>query len=98
MEHWILRCKHCQREYTYCTYGNGDCYGTEEGCSEEYCAECQKAIDEALSKILVKFEPRFVEISNPDLLADLDDIKKEKDTDKWPKSICYEMEKSDYCS
>ena len=47
MQHYRLRCKHCGKEYTYCTYGNGPEYGTQEGCSMEYCAECQKAIDEA---------------------------------------------------
>lgn len=62
MEHIKLRCNHCQREYTYCTYGNGPEYGTEQGCSMEYCAECQKAIDKAFAKIKVKFEPRYVEI------------------------------------
>lgn len=65
MEHLILRCKHCHKEYTYCTYGNGPEFGTEEGCSREYCAECQKAIDEALSKIPEKFEPRYMEIHEP---------------------------------
>ena len=45
MQHYILRCKHCGRTYTYCTHGNGD------GCSKDYCGECQTAIDNALSKI-----------------------------------------------
>ena len=81
MQHWILRCKHCHKEYTYCTYGNGPEYGTEAGCSEEYCAECQKAIDEALNKIPVKVKPTIVEIDNPEpqLLATLDKIKKESE-------------------
>ena len=51
MQHYRLRCKHCGKEYTYCTYGNGPKYGTQEGCSMEYCAECQKAIDKALEAI-----------------------------------------------
>ena len=51
MQHFRLRCKHCYKEYVYCTYGNGPEYGTEAGCSREYCAECQKAIDDALGKI-----------------------------------------------
>ena len=75
MEHWILRCKHCQREYTYCTYGNGPGYGTEEGCSQEYCSECQKAIDEALNRIPVKFKPIQVEIKDESLLNELEKIK-----------------------
>lgn len=62
MEHYTLRCKHCQKEYTYCTYGNGSEYGTEAGCSMEYCAECQKAIDKAFANIKVKFEPKYFEI------------------------------------
>lgn len=57
MEHFTLRCKHCKKEYIYCTYGNGHEYGTEEGCSKEYCSECQKAIDNALKSIPIKFKP-----------------------------------------
>ena len=45
MQHWKLRCKHCGRTYTYCTYGNDD------GCSRDYCGECQTAINNALGKI-----------------------------------------------
>ena len=51
MQHLRRRCKHCGKAYTYCTYGNGPEYGTQEGCSMDYCAECQKAIDDALAKI-----------------------------------------------
>lgn len=65
MQHFILRCKHCQKEYVYCTYGNGPEYGTEDGCSMDYCPECQKAIDEALRKIPIKFEGRFQPINEP---------------------------------
>lgn len=62
MQHLRLRCKHCHKEYTYCTYGNGPEWGTEEGCSMEYCAECQKAIDEALGKIPIKYTWKWLEI------------------------------------
>ena len=62
MQHFKLRCKHCHTEYTYCTYGNGSDFGTEEGCSREYCARCQKAIDNALAKIPVECEPKYMEI------------------------------------
>lgn len=85
MEHFILRCKHCHKEYTYCTYGNGPEYGTEEGCSMEYCAECQKAIDNALGKIPVKFEGKFQPIDEPLLFPLFDkireDIKKKQEDD-----------------
>ncbi len=74
MQHFILRCKHCQKEYTYCTYGNGPEYGTEEGCSMEYCAECQKAIDNAFSAIPVKFYAERKEIKEPMLLELLSKI------------------------
>ena len=80
MQHFILRCKHCQKEYTYCTYGNGPIYGTEEGCSMDYCAECQKAIDKALSQITVKFVAKPVEISEPRLLDVFKKIKDEYQT------------------
>jgi hypothetical protein len=41
MQHWILRCKHCGRTYTYPSGGS----------SKGYCTECQTAIDAALGKI-----------------------------------------------
>ena len=84
MEHWILRCKHCQKEYTYCTYGNGPQYGTEEGCSKEYCAECQKAIDEALGKIPLKFKPIEEEIKDDNLLQELLAIKEKPKANAFP--------------
>lgn len=62
MQHIRRRCKNCQRTYTYCTYGNGPEYGTESGCSMEYCADCQKAIDAALAAIPRKYEWRWLEI------------------------------------
>ena len=66
MQHYILRCKHCGKEYVYCTYGNGPEYGTEAGCSQTYCAECQTSINNALSKIDVKFRPEFRTIDGVD--------------------------------
>lgn len=100
MQHWILRCKHCNKEYIYCTYGNGSEYGTEEGCSKEYCAECQKAIDKALSAIPKKFEPRLKEIDNTDLFPIFDELKK-KQNEKilgtlWPSLIRLEPEETDF--
>lgn len=64
MEHIIRRCKHCNKEYTYCTYGNGPYYGTEKGCSYDYCAECQNAIDKALSEIPIKCRPYYSVITD----------------------------------
>lgn len=29
MQHIYRRCKHCNKEYFYCTYGNGPDWGTE---------------------------------------------------------------------
>lgn len=82
MQHFILRCKHCQKEYTYCTYGNGPDYGTEEGCSMDYCAECQKAIDKAFSAIPVKFKPERKEIKEPLLLELFSKIREEEQQKK----------------
>ena len=59
MQHLIRRCKHCGKAYTYCTYGNGPKYGTQEGCSMDYCAECQKAIDDALAKIPLRIVKKY---------------------------------------
>lgn len=86
MQHYILRCKHCHKEYTYCTYGNGPEYGTEFGCSMDYCAECQTAIDDALSRITKKFEARDLEIDQPGLFSVFNKIRAEEEKKEklWP--------------
>lgn len=95
MEHFILRCKHCHKEYTYCTYGNGPEYGTEYGCSMEYCAECQKAIDDALGKIPVKFRHEFVPIDEPLLLPVFQEIKSNEA--KYPPGLCWPTLTRTFC-
>lgn len=90
MKHILIRCAHCQKLYTYCTYGNGPEYGTDEGCSRTYCAECQKAIDAALDAIPVKFRPVQVEIHDDSVLVELDRIKKkfsELDDGMFPQAM-----------
>ena len=62
MQHFLLRCKHCGIKYTYCTYGN------EDGCSMEYCGECQSAINKSLDKIPKKI------IKKIDYLTDIEEI------------------------
>ncbi len=98
MEHFNIRCNHCKKEYTYCTYGNGPEYGTEEGCSKEYCAECQKAIDNALRNIPIKFKPIKVEITDKEekkkILIQLYDIKEK--TEKSGMSHVVMLLNSDY--
>lgn len=92
MRYFVLRCKHCQKEYTYCTYGNGPIHGTEEGCSMEYCAECQKAIDDALGKIPVKFRHEFVPIDEPQLYPVFQGIKdaaKNEIVKNFSEGICF---------
>lgn len=76
MQHFKLRCKHCHTEYTYCTYGNGSEFGTEEGCSKDYCARCQKAIDNALAKIPVECQPKYMEIHDPRIFEMFERVKK----------------------
>ena len=89
MQHIKCRCKHCHKTYYFCTYGNGPDYGTEPGCSMEYCGECQTAINKAFSDIPVKFKPKYKEIA-PSLGLEkvLDNIKKEqikkRETYAWP--------------
>ena len=61
--HYIHRCKHCGKEYSWQASG--------EGCdnrlnNEDYCPDCMKAILEALDKIPVRYEKRFREIERPD--------------------------------
>lgn len=58
MQHLILRCKHCGKTYTYCTYGNTD------ECSMEYCGECQSAINKALNDIPIKMIQKYKEIND----------------------------------
>ena len=89
MQHFRLRCKHCQKEYTYCTYGNGPEYSTEEGCSMEYCAECQKAIDKTLGKIPVKFKSKQMEIKEDRLFPLFDKIKIEVEKER-KKSVYFD--------
>ena len=62
MQHFLLRCKHCGSKYTYCTYGN------EDGCSMDYCGECQSAINKSLDKIPKKI------IKKIDYLTDIEEI------------------------
>lgn len=78
MQHISCRCKHCGKSYTYCTYGNGPQFGTEEGCSMEYCGECQTAINEALSKIPVKFKPTLVPVTDEKTKEFLDTLFKQE--------------------
>ena len=89
MQHIKCRCKHCQKVYYYCTYGNGPEYGTEEGCTQEYCGECQTAIDKAFGHIPVKFKPKYKEI-RPSLGIEkmLDNIKREQPEDPYPGVFC----------
>ena len=66
MQHIYRRCKHCNKEYLYCTYGNGPDWGTEKYCSMDYCGECQKAIDDALSKIPERYSYKMELIPKED--------------------------------
>ena len=66
MQHLLKRCKHCNKKYTYCTYGNGSIWGTEEHCSMDYCGECQTAINDALSKIPQKYSYKMELIPHED--------------------------------
>lgn len=83
MQSYIIRCKHCQKEYST----------SEDGASMEYCPECQKAIDKALKKIPVKFKPRQMEIVEPMLFPLFDRIKCEDEEKRkngelvWPAVI-----------
>ena len=60
MQHYLRRCKHCGKTYTYCTYGNKD------GCSMDYCGCCQTAIDNALAKIPVRYVKKFAHVTDQD--------------------------------
>ena len=66
MQHIYRRCKHCNKEYLYCTYGNGPDWGTEKYCSMDYCSECQKAINDALSKIPERYSYKMELIPKED--------------------------------
>ena len=66
MQHIYRRCKHCNKEYVYCTYGNGPDWGTEKHCSMDYCGECQKAINDALSNIPERYSYKMEIIPKED--------------------------------
>jgi len=69
MIHRIKECIHCGVQYSY--QASGHCYYREEN-DEHYCRECKRAINEALAKIPVKFDYRFVstnEISKEQMLG-----------------------------
>ena len=68
MQHYILRCKHCGVKYTYCTHGN------ENGCSMDYCGECQTVINDALSKKPKKIEKRLDYITDSEEVFRLNEI------------------------
>lgn len=56
----------------------------------DYCAECQKAIDEALNKIPVKFGPKYMEVDDKRLLRLFNEIREKVEKDRkedenhWP--------------
>jgi hypothetical protein len=69
----------------------------------DYCGECQTAIDNALGKIKVKFEPKFVEIKPtfglPELLAGIKaehNRKVEGSDTPWPTIVCLNLPDCDY--
>ena len=66
MQHIYRRCKNCNKEYLYCTYGNGPDWGTEKYCSMDYCGECQKAIYDALSTIPERYSYKMELIPKED--------------------------------
>lgn len=90
MEHIICRCKNCQRQYTYCTYGNGPEYGTERGCTTEYCAECANAIAEALNKIPRKYTGIRQKITDPNELERINTIF-DRCKEKYNKEVKFKM-------
>ena len=93
MQHLLRRCKHCNKEYTYCTYGNGSTWGTEEHCSMDYCGECQTAINNALSNIPKKISYQMELIPHEDFnkINKIIDEEKEKRL-KESKTMCMCME------
>lgn len=74
MEHIYCRCKHCGKTYTYCTYGNGPAYGTQEGCSREYCGDCQTAINKALERIPRRYVGKFCVLDNKEGLPVVNEV------------------------
>lgn len=74
MQHIFRRCKHCGKTYTYCTYGNGPGYGTEPGCSMDYCADCQNAINDALAKIPIRYIKKHIFVSDQEEITRLKTI------------------------
>lgn len=61
MTHEIVRCKHCGTEYSHQMSGYG-CFDSLN--NKEYCPNCMKAINDALSKIYVKYVPQYKYINS----------------------------------
>ncbi len=55
----LKRCIHCGSQYYY--QGSGSGCGSPLN-NPQYCTDCQKAINEALDKVPVKFEFRYVDV------------------------------------
>ena len=76
----ISRCQHCSDVYNYLASGRNSNFSNSKA-NSEYCHVCQTAINEALSKIPLKFEKIEVEDSSVDLETLLkwkDEERKEK--------------------
>lgn len=97
MEHILRRCKHCNKEYVYCTYGNGQTWGTEEHCSMDYCGECQTAINIALSNIPKKISYQMELIPHEDfnkINKIIDEEKEKRLKESKTMGMCMEMVKN----
>ena len=84
MQSYLLRCKHCHSEYSWGSHDNGS--------SKEYCPRCQKAIDRALKRIKVKYNPKEKEIFEPMLFPLFEELKEKEEKRKsdgfsWPSII-----------
>ena len=64
MIHYLVRCKHCGKEYSYQASGYGchDLYN-----NDTYCPECYKAMILALEKIPIRYIPKFRDINETKL-------------------------------
>lgn len=90
MEVTVLRCKHCKKRYVYSSIGkNTDL--VDVGSSKEYCSVCQKAIDEALNNIPVRYVHKYIEVTDEKQHETLNQIfNEEKEHNKGKTHIYFE--------
>ena len=79
MTHYTKRCKHCKISYTYQGSGHGCNRATND---KVYCPTCSAAIIQALDKVAIKVEKRYMLCNDYTLEESLNLVKVYEDSEK----------------